>query len=127
MKSLFLILALVVTGCASRHAHTLVSLPASPVTTCPATASLCISADQLPPDATHAMFGPLKREYGSAIVRVCSQIPGAVTIPLAYVESQYSQRSGITVMPALAALSVISGAQANTKTAKTLNGIITAA
>ena len=81
----------------------------------------------MPPDATRAMFGPLPREYGSAVVRVCSQLPDAMTMPRAYAESQYAQRSRVTVIPTLVALSVIAHAQASTKTAKTLTGLITAA
>lgn len=121
------LLAILLTGCATHHPRLAITVPVSPVTSCPSDSTLCIKADQLPPDATHAMFGPLRREYGSAIVRVCSNLGAATTVPLAYVESQYTERSGITVMPTLAALAVIAHAQASTKTAIALNGIITAA
>jgi hypothetical protein len=117
MKRILAASALMLAGCAPHHARPVIALPVSPVTTCPATANLCVSADQLPADATHAMFGPLRREYGSAVVRVCNQLPNAVTVPLAYIESQYTNHSGVTVMPSLAALAVIAHSQANTKTA----------
>lgn len=117
---------LALSGCATHH-RTRIAAPEVMHGSCASGSQLCIEADQMPQDATHAMFGPLRSNYGSAAVRVCSKMANATTVPLALIESEIKETNGITVVPSLVALSVIAGAQAHTKTSMILSGTLTAA
>lgn len=120
------LLALTLTGCATHHR--IATPPAVPIMhgSCPIGSQLCIEADQMPQDATRAMFGPLRDNYGSAAVRVCSKMAAPTTVPLPLIESEMKETNGITVVPSLVALSVIEKAQANTKTAVGLKWFLAA-
>lgn len=81
---------------------------------------LRISASTLTPDAVHALFGPLRKQYGAARVDICSSSPAAATVPLAKIRQQLKLTNNINVLSTIEAMQVIAMAQASTKKAKVL-------
>lgn len=105
-----------------RLALLLVALPALGQTV----PSLRITATSMGADQVHAMFGPLKAEYGAARVDICSSDSVAVTIPLARIRQQLMSTHHVALLSSAEALQVIASAQANTKKAKILRGGVAA-
>jgi hypothetical protein len=79
--------------------------------------SLHITASTLSPADVHALFGPLRKNYGAARVDICSSSPDAVTIPLGKIRQQVKLTNGVAILSNTEALSVIARAQSTTKVA----------
>jgi hypothetical protein len=78
---------------------------------------LHVTASSLSSQTTRSMFGPLNKRYGSIAVSVCTT-GAATTAPLASIAQQPGAiPPGLTVLPPLAALTVVAHAQNSTKKA----------
>ena len=91
------------------------------------TNTLNVTATQLSQQTTRSMFGPLAKQYLAATVTVCNSGASSVSVPLAAVlQVPGAVPAGVTVLPPLAALTVIAAAQGSTKRAKIERGAIAA-
>ena len=99
--------------------HRLLLLAALMASVASGQTDLHVTASQLSAATTKAMFGPLGKQYGAASVVVCNSGTASVSIPLAAIMQQPGAiPAGVTVLPPVAALAVISSAQNSTKKAK---------
>jgi hypothetical protein len=75
---------------------------------------LHITAELLSTADTHAMFGPLAKQYTAAKVLVCSNSTANLSVPQGIVAQSVKTRNNITILPNVVAMQVIALAQGAT-------------